>query len=74
MSNLKVLSATVVVGFSTDHISLSIEAPATFPKMGYLPFVKCEAEPGTGVAWVRTVLGLEPTVIRRRPYSMEEAL
>ena len=59
----KATKVTVVVSpTSTDTIYITLDAPTTFPEMGYKPFFKIEARKGYGVQWCMENLGVEPEV------------
>jgi hypothetical protein len=70
-STLTVVSATVLTGVGTDQIHLVLDHPTTFPDVlargesDYGCHANIEAQAGTGVEWVRTVLGIEPKLIDR---------
>ena len=64
MNQLKVLKAVVIQSGGTDKITLHLDAPTPFPEMDYEAIAHVEARQGYGPEWCRTVLGVDPEVIK----------
>jgi hypothetical protein len=63
---LDVKRVTVLISTGTDKIDLELNAPTSFPEMGYPASAGIEARHGYGVEWCKTVLGVDPEIIDAR--------
>ena len=61
--DFKIISVVIVTGHGADKLSIKVEAPTSFPKLGYETFLNTDAQKGYGVQWCREVLGVEPRVV-----------
>jgi hypothetical protein len=62
---LEIKSATVAISSGTDHISLMVDLPTTFPELKYPTFIKIDARHGYGEQYCKEILGIEPKVIQQ---------
>lgn len=53
---IKIKKVTIVRGVvGTDKISFNIEAPSSFPNMGYEPYFTIETQAGYAEAWLESI-------------------
>lgn len=64
--NLKIKKAILLLTDGTDVIRLALDAPSSFPNMGYDTTMTMECQQNYGETYCKEVLGLEPETINLR--------
>ena len=64
--NLKIKKAILLLTGGTDVIKLTIDAPSSFPDMGYDTTITMECKQGYGETYCKEILGLNPEIISLR--------